>query len=109
MAIQLCFTSVQIALAVTANSAETEFGLPIAELFITNNTETATLRLITNVSDTEVVISRDLIMNGPFYNQIVMFCNASYPVEWAYEGDGVRCAFLSQYSRYLNTFLAIRD
>ena len=79
----------QIAVAVRGNSAETEFGLPIAELFITNNTETGTLRLITNVSDTEVVISKDLIMNGPFYNQIVMFCNASYPVEWAYEGDGV--------------------
>ncbi|CAG7731527.1 unnamed protein product, partial [Allacma fusca] len=84
----------------SSNSAETEFGLPITELFITNNTLNGSLRLITNVSDTEVVFSEDLILNDKFYNQIVIFCNASYPVEWIYEGDGAPRLHTGQFRTY---------
>lgn len=62
---------------------------PVAEIFVTRGDTEDTYPLHPDGSG-DIIITEEMLHNGTQYNHVVLACNSSYPVEWAYEnGDGV--------------------
>jgi hypothetical protein len=63
---------------------------PIAEVYFA--TESESLSLISKEPNTEVLINPDYVRKNSSeqFQNVVLVCNAPFPIEWTYMGDGVR-------------------
>jgi hypothetical protein len=64
---------------------------PVAEVFITRGNTEETIPLSEGSGTSrDILVTEEMVRNGSEFNHLVLLCNASYPVEWIYEGVGVR-------------------
>lgn len=83
--------------AVTLNSSLTEIDVtwedlnpglvPVAEVYLASENENLTL--LSKDGNSEIHISQETLRNNKGFQNIVLVCNAFFPIQWIYKGDGV--------------------
>jgi len=90
------FVTLQIFLVLTRTlvySATVEPVYPFAEVYLA--TESENLTLLSKDTNSEILILPEFIRSNKTkqFQNVVLVCNAAYPIEWMYSGDGVGSIF----------------
>jgi len=61
--------------------------IPMAEVYLASESENLTL--LSNDGNSEIRIRQEMLRNNQGFHNVVLVCNAPYPIQWIYQGDGV--------------------
>ena len=62
--------------------------VPVAEVYLASENENLTL--LSKDGNSEILISQEMLRNSKEFQNVILVCNAYFPIQWIYQGDGVK-------------------